>query len=299
MRSITLIILHACITLAFAEELTANQHGIQQNLIDRAKSSPMHEDLDATTLAKSQAVTNVRPLAPMNRPLATMNRPLLPLTSGRAGFGWADSPATCRNNLRVAAGLTEELLAERYGAGLFDAASKKGELEAVKADAAAMKLAIAEVADLGPRFANPLTPDKYKKDLIDKILDKGTTNIFCKYLIDKKRIDILDDTLAAFENLYNKKTNVQDCKVTSASALSEEQLFTIAKIVQQKTGAKSVKIKEAIDESLIGGFIISFSGDEVDLSVRTGLEAVKLQLKTSVTFPKGDIDDLKKQFPEA
>jgi F-type H+-transporting ATPase subunit delta len=265
------IILHACITLAVANELAANHNGIEQNMFDRAKSTPIRDaDLDATTFGKPHAGTNLRPLA-------TMNRLVLPVNPGRVGFGSAGAPVNNRAFSRIAATQKEQTLAGRYGSGLYELSEEKGELEANKKTLDALKLTLEEVPELSKALSNPTTPYADKKALIDKMLDSGTVNTMCNYLIDKTRINLLPDIIGVFDKKYNDQSNIEQCEVTSACKLSEEQLFNIAQSVQKQTGAKSVKIKETVDQSLIGGFKLEYGGRQVDLSIRSGLEGMREQ----------------------
>lgn len=103
-------------------------------------------------------------------------------------------------------------------------------------------------------------------------------NTMCNYLVDKQRIDVLPEIAGNFETLYNDKNGIEKVEVKSACKLTEEQLSQIGDEVKQRTGAKSVKIQEAIDESLIGGFIVSYGGQQVDLSIRSSLDAVRREL---------------------
>jgi F-type H+-transporting ATPase subunit delta len=271
MRSVTAIILHACITLAVAEELAANHNGIEQNLFDRAMSTPIHDaNLDATTFAKTHAGTNVRPLA-------TMNRAVLPVNPGRAGFKWAGAPINRQALGRVAATQKEAAVSTRYGQGLFELSDEKGEIDANKKVLDSLKLTWEEVPELKGALTNPTTPLKDKKAIIDKMLDSGTVKTFCNYLVDKSRMNIFPEIIAAFDVRYNAQSAITVCEVTSACKLSEDQLFNIAQSVQRQTGAKSVKIQEKVDQSLIGGFKLEFGGKQVDLSIRAGLEGMRAQ----------------------
>jgi len=272
MRSVNVIVLHACITLASATEL-ADRNGIEQNLIDRLNMALYKSNLDATTFAKPAASTNVRPIG-------TMNRAMMPMT--RFGGG----PANLRAGGRVAAGIQEGQVAGRYAEGLFKLAEEKNELEAVKASTDAIKLVLTQVPELEKTLGDPMVPVGTKRELLDKMLDKkSTAHNFCNLLIDKQRVELLPAILQNFEDLYNSKSDIEECIVTSACKLTEDQLFNIAKTVRTQTGAKSVKIREQIDDNLIGGFILTFAGQQVDLSIRSGLEAIRQQLKSASLLP--------------
>lgn len=242
----------ACIALAGAKDFMANQ-----KLMDRSKNMGASW-MDATTLAKPG--TALQP--------ATMNR--LPVTVGRAGY---PVPRT-----RMNAGLQEGTVAGRYAQGLFEHAEELKEVDTVMEGVTSMELTLSEVPELAQMLSNPVVPEADKRGLIDKILEKGTMNKMCNYLIDKNRIDVFPEILGAYGSLYNEKNGIEMIEVKSACKLTEDQLSKIGDEVKSRTGAKSVKITEKLDENLIGGFIVSYGGQQVDLSIRSGLEAVKKEI---------------------
>merc|ERR1712170_113328 len=126
-----------------------------------------------------------------------------------------------------------------------------------------------------------------KINLIDQISVKGSFNIvtinFLKLLVDKGRIDCIIEVFEVFEALYCQATNTQVAMVKSAVVLKEEQQFLIAKKIKELAKSKSVKIKPLVDKSLIGGFIVEYGSNQIDLSIRGAFERVKKEL-TNVTI---------------
>ena len=105
-------------------------------------------------------------------------------------------------------------------------------------------------------------------------------NFLC-LLVDKQRISIVEAIVSEFDSLYCAKTNTTLATVTSAVALEEGQQALIAKKVQDITGAKSVKLKPVVDESVIGGLVLTLGSDgstQIDLSIRGKIEEVERQL---------------------
>jgi len=244
------IILHAFVAVAVAKDFMANRLTDRSNAINDA-------NMDAVTLGKPGALANVRSPPAMNR-----------------------MPVPVRNQ-RVSAGIQQETVAGRYAQGLFELAESKKELESVMTGVASLQLTINQVPELGSMLANPVIPEGQKRELIDNILEKGTMNTMCNYLVDKSRIDLLPEITGNFESLYNEKNGIQKIEVKSACKLTEEQLSQIGDEVKSRTGAKSIKIKEDIDTDLIGGFIVSYGGQQVDLSIRSSLDAVRRELATA------------------
>ena len=51
--------------------------------------------------------------------------------------------------------------------------------------------------------------------------------------------------------------------------------------LQEVTESKNIKIKPVIDEALLGGFIVEYGDNRVDLSVRGHLDSLALQLDSN------------------
>ena len=65
--------------------------------------------------------------------------------------------------------------------------------------------------------------------------------------------------------------------MTSAVKLENEQQFMIAKKLQEMTGAKSIKLKPEVDESLLGGFVVQYGKDGsgfIDMSVKGQVDSL-------------------------
>ena len=61
--------------------------------------------------------------------------------------------------------------------------------------------------------------------------------------------------------------------------LEKEQLALIAKKIEELTGAKNIKLKREVDESLLGGFVVTYGKDGsglIDMSVKGALDKSKL-----------------------
>ncbi|KAK9163059.1 hypothetical protein Syun_003961 [Stephania yunnanensis] len=137
-------------------------------------------------------------------------------------------------------------------------------------------------------FVDPTIDTDQKAKLIDDIskssnLQPHTTN-FLNILVDSKRIEIFNEMAKEFEVAYNKLTETELAVVTSVVKLESQHLAQIAKGVQRLTGAKNVRIKTAIDPSLVAGFTIRYgsSGSKlIDMSVKKQLAEIATQLDFS------------------
>ena len=124
-------------------------------------------------------------------------------------------------------------------------------------------------------LGNPVVQDEKKKEIITKLAAEAsfhafTTN-FMQLLVDKKRMNQLSNIISEFETLFCEATDTQVATVRSAVKLYNDQQFNIAKKLQEMTGAKNIKLKPEVDESLLGGFVVQYGKDGsgfIDMSVK-------------------------------
>ncbi|KAK1397042.1 ATP synthase delta chain, chloroplastic [Heracleum sosnowskyi] len=180
-------------------------------------------------------------------------------------------------------------VASSYANALADVAQSNGTLEATAADLEKVNQLFSEEA-VFKYFINPTVSVEDKNNLVDAYTKEANLQPhianFLNILIDMKRIDEIKEIAKEFEVTYNKMTETELAVVTSVVQLDEANLAQIGKGVQKLTGAKNVKIKTAIDESLVAGFTIRYGNGGsklIDMSVKKQLEEI------AETLEVGDI----------
>ncbi|KAL8147800.1 ATP synthase delta chain, chloroplastic-like [Apium graveolens] len=180
-------------------------------------------------------------------------------------------------------------VASSYANALADVAQSNGTLEATAADLEKLNQLFSEEAVFN-YFINPTVTVEDKNKLVDAYTKEANLqphiSNFLNILIDMKRIDEIKAIAKEFEITFNKMTETELAVVTSVVQLDEANLEQIAKGVQKLTGAKNVKIKTEIDESLVAGFTIRYGNGGsklIDMSVKKQLEEI------AETLEVGDI----------
>ncbi|KAJ7296185.1 hypothetical protein O6H91_Y139000 [Diphasiastrum complanatum] len=178
-------------------------------------------------------------------------------------------------------------VAAGYAVALADLANSKKALEAVNRDMDKLS-ALLKKQELFDFLANPVVVDEKKKSILKTLSDDANfqeyTLNFLYLLVDRKRLDIIQDIISAFEEIYNNLTDTQVATVTSAVKIESSQLVLIAKKIRSLSGAKSVRLKNVLDPTLIAGFIVKYGKDGsrfIDLSVKGQLERIAAQLDFS------------------
>ncbi|PWA47369.1 ATPase, F1 complex, OSCP/delta subunit [Artemisia annua] len=172
-----------------------------------------------------------------------------------------------------------------YAAALAEVAVANGTLEATVKDVELLEELFSNETNFN-YFTSPIITLEDKRKLLDEITASGKLQShvcnFLNILVESKRIDLIKDIVKEFELVYNKLTNTELAIVASVVPLEEQHLSQIAKQVQKLTGAKNVRVKTVIDESLVAGFTIRYgnSGSKlIDMSVKKQLEEIAAQLE--------------------
>ena len=85
--------------------------------------------------------------------------------------------------------------------------------------------------------------------------------------------------IADYRKLYDASRGVTRAEVTSASALSEENVAALKDQLKAASGGGDVDLDVKVDPSIIGGLIVKLGSRMVDGSLNTKLNAIRLAMK--------------------
>lgn len=176
-------------------------------------------------------------------------------------------------------------LAQPYAEALLDLTSKDGSLDKIINDLNSISTTLAESADLRKAIANPTLPANVKKDIIKSIFGNNISANVTKFLLvlcDRGRISYLSDIIEKALEIAYKKASIEIAYVTSSTSLTSSQEESLISKLQSMTGAKQIKLKLTVDESLIGGFIIQVGSKIVDSSIKGQLRKLASYLGASM-----------------
>jgi F-type H+-transporting ATPase subunit delta len=179
------------------------------------------------------------------------------------------------------AGITASLQG-RYASALFDLANETGVIAPVEADLEKLGAALASSEDLSALIRNPLvTRDAAGRALesVAGVLGLGdVTRKFLGVLAANGRLSALPQVIAAYGAIAAAARGEVTANVTSAHALSDEQIATLTAKLAAREG-KSVKIKASVDPELLGGLVVRIGSQQIDSSIRTRLNSLAQAMK--------------------
>ena len=149
-------------------------------------------------------------------------------------------------------------------------------------------LFLQEACNVSKEFVVLLKSPIIKADKKGKVLDAITggkisviTATFNKLLLQKGREFYLPEIVTAFIAQYKQHLGIQTAKLTTAVPISEELKRSILdKIGAVRTG-KTIELETAVDENLIGGFVLEVGDQLVDGSIAFDLRNIKKQFQNN------------------
>ena len=172
-------------------------------------------------------------------------------------------------------------LAGRYAKSLLDLATEQNQVDAVYAD---MKW-LHSICKSNPDFVAVLRSPVIKPSAKEKILESITkervsklTSAFIQLLVRKARELNLPEIVTTYIDQFNALRNIHKVKITTADPISEEMKNAImANVKATATAGQTFEIETAVNNELIGGFLLETSGTLVDASILRDLKDIHKQ----------------------
>ena len=167
----------------------------------------------------------------------------------------------------------------RYAKALFLTAKEQQVLNEVLIDMRALAMLIGKKTELFDLVKDPTLRHKKKASLFKKIFTKKfnkTTMNFLFFILKKSRESLLLDIIEKYKMLYNRHQGIVTAELVTSQPLSSE----LKEVIKQKiSSTQDVNLKETIDKTLLGGFIINSGDFQYDASIRKKINNVKRAFK--------------------
>ncbi|MER8483127.1 F0F1 ATP synthase subunit delta [Mesorhizobium sp. M1322] len=172
-------------------------------------------------------------------------------------------------------------VAERYAGSLFDLALQANSVAQVEADLNSFAAMLGS-ADLTRLINSPVFSSEDQAKAIAAIADKagitGLTGNFLRVVAQNRRLFAIPGVIKAFRQIAAEHRGETAAEVTSAHALTDAQQ-TELKAALKSVAGKDVAITVTVDPSLLGGLVVKIGSRQIDTSLKTKLNSLKLALK--------------------
>jgi F-type H+-transporting ATPase subunit delta len=179
--------------------------------------------------------------------------------------------------------MSKHSIALRYNNSLLNLAIEQGVLEEVHSD---MRL-IDKVSKENPMFImmleNPVISHQKKLSVLKAIfgskVNKLTMALF-EIISRKNREDILPEIAAVFHEQYNEHKGIAEATIITQYPIDSNERREFEDTVKKTTGAKRVELTEIVDPDIIGGFILKIGDRQIDNSLRSKLNELKINFES-------------------
>lgn len=172
-------------------------------------------------------------------------------------------------------------IAKRYAKPLLELASEQNILENVKDDMEQFSNICRDNKEFLLLLKSPIITHIKKEEILKKIfqgkVNELTMSIF-SIMARKNREAVLPDVAEQFVTLYREKMGIQRASVTTTFTLDSKLKKSFEKVVSDISGKKP-ELKEEIDESILGGFILKLDDRQIDESIKGQLKELSLNFK--------------------
>lgn len=169
---------------------------------------------------------------------------------------------------------------EKYSIPFVQLVLEKGEEDRIFSDLTQIKQVV-EKTGL-PSFLKQVAVDESDKEKTIAFFQDSVSPLlqnFIQVLAYNHRANLFYDVLVDCLSRLEKETNRFEVTITSAHPLTDEQKTRLLPLIEKKMSLKVRSVKEQIDESLIGGFVIFANHKTIDVSIKQQLKVVKENLK--------------------
>ena len=164
----------------------------------------------------------------------------------------------------------------RYSKAVLSLAQEQNSAELVNEDMKLIAKTISDNDDLLQMLRSAVVKTDLKKAVLAKVfpnisaLSSGLFDI----LISNKRLSILGNVAAKYNDLHDKSIGKEKATVTTAVPLTAElELKVLAKIKELTN--KAVELENIVDESILGGFVLQIGDKQYNASIANQLNKLK------------------------
>ena len=175
-------------------------------------------------------------------------------------------------------------LASRYAKSLVDLAQEQGQLENVYRDMLFLQNIIKTNRDFSNLLRSPIITADKKQSILQAVTDgriAAITAAFNRLLVTKSREANLPEIITAFIKQYKDIKNIHTVKLTTAAPVSEELKNAFVNQIKNTSPIENIELETAVDENLIGGFVLQAGDKLVDASVAYDLKEIARQFENN------------------
>ena len=175
--------------------------------------------------------------------------------------------------------MTGSRAAVRYAKAILEMAQASGTATQVNEDMALIASTIKDNSELENFINSPSVKGEVKESALKEIF-AGTQNItkgLFHLLLENKRFEILGDITGQYKTQFDELNGIETATVTTAFPITPELESKVLDKIKEFSN-KKVIVKNIVDPSIIGGFILRIGDKQFNASVANRLLTLKREL---------------------
>ena len=173
-------------------------------------------------------------------------------------------------------------VADRYARSLFDLARESGALEGTEEDLSRFERMLGESADLVRLIRSPVFSAQDQERAVAAVLAQagigGLAANFIRVVAKNRRLFAVPEMIKAYRRIVAEARGETAAQVTAAHTLTPEQEDELRRTLRE-VAWRQVAIQVSVDPSLLGGLVVKMGSRQIDTSLKTKLNGLKLALK--------------------
>ncbi|MFN5323389.1 MAG: ATP synthase F1 subunit delta [Bacteroidota bacterium] len=173
--------------------------------------------------------------------------------------------------------MAETKVARRYAKSLLDLGVERNIADQVHADMILVHTSIRGSRELAQFFKSPVINTDKKENVLKELFGgkvQSVTLDFFLIITRKKREYYIADIAQSFLELYDIYKGRQVAWLTTAVPADDQIRKQMLDLIAKNT-SQQVVLKEKVDPSILGGFILRWGDRQLDTSVTRKLHALK------------------------
>jgi F-type H+-transporting ATPase subunit delta len=177
--------------------------------------------------------------------------------------------------------MNESRISVRYAKALFQSALEKDILDRVNQDMI-LVLSVCNVPELKELLSNPVIRPSKKTQVLHGVLGKDLHPLSLSLIdlvVKNGRERYLPAIARVFVHDTKEHNGITESVLTTAVKIDPEIRNQVSNLIEKIFKTK-VDLKENIDDSIIGGFILKVEDNYIDASLRNKLRKIRAELTT-------------------
>lgn len=169
---------------------------------------------------------------------------------------------------------------EQYAAALYELAMEEKKQGEFSDELCFIDSCFDENTDFVKLLDNPMITTEEKVKLLDDVFSSHISEYvlnFVKLLSEQKRIRIFKKCVSEFSALFDEERNIVRATAVSAAPLGDEQIKLIEDRLSKLTN-KTAVVENTVDESVLGGVVLRYGSNSIDMSVKSELEKIRKEI---------------------